>query len=88
LVVQSVWQRENRKKHTKSSIGGAEKPSDELSVGKGGRSLTSSSSWEKGAQDGEAYMLFSSLDAHDKEISIGGTACGPQSTKSVVKRCC
>ena len=57
-----------KKRSFPTAIGGAEKRTEALSVAKGGRALTSQSSWENGAQDGEAYMLFSFVDASDKEL--------------------
>ena len=51
-----------KKRSFPSEVGSAEKRADEVVAATGGRAVTSESSWEKGAQSGEAYMLFSSVD--------------------------
>lgn len=51
-----------KKRSFPSEVGSAEKRADEVVAATGGRAVTSKSSWEKGAQSGEAYMLFSSVD--------------------------
>lgn len=68
--------KEKKKKRSfPSQVGSAEKQTEEVAAARGGRAITSQSCWEMGAQDGEAYMLFSSVDQDNEELEARHFRC-------------
>jgi hypothetical protein len=64
-----------RKRSNFFDLDGAEVQAEELTVDRGGRTLGTERCWEHGAQDGDAFMFFSSVDGKKQDLPARHYRC-------------